>query len=95
MNYMGEHKSSLAHLLSPCAVPCLLNSTWPEAIHSVPTAQESLRTLSSSVDNVEEMMRASNSDAVLKQLEDLRSVRRNWAQVAPETNKSHASAHES
>ena len=94
-NHTSEHKSSSAHLLSPCTVPCLLNSTWPKAICSVPTARESLRMLSSSVDDVEEMMRASNSDAALKQLEDLRSVQRNWAQIALETNKSHASAHES
>ena len=51
--------------------------------------------LSSSVDDVEEMMRAPNSEAALKALEDLHSVQRNWAQVAPEVHKSHASAHES
>ncbi|KAF8689333.1 hypothetical protein AX14_003370 [Amanita brunnescens Koide BX004] len=51
--------------------------------------------LSSLVEYVEEMMHASNSDTALKQLEDLHSVQRNWAQVAPEMNKSHASAHES
>ena len=73
MNHMGEHEFSSAHLLSPCAVPHALSSTWPEAICSVPTARESLRMLSLSVDDVEEMMCASNSDAVLKQLEDLRS----------------------
>ena len=37
-NYTGEHKFGSAHLLSPHAVLCPLNSTWPEAIHSIPTA---------------------------------------------------------